>query len=489
MFDEEFASLPGPGLLLASGDNVGASPANSGLLEDKPAIDVENAWGLDATSLGNHEFDYGVSRLQDQIARAQFPFLATNVVETASGNIPDYLQPSKVFTVNGIRVGVIGAELEQTPELVSASATAGLSFLDEATRIKAESQRLEALGVNVQVVVIHQGTANGLNPIGNAAGVAWDGPILPIADALQDTTVDAMLVGHTHRISNLVRGHIPVLEGYNAGMSYSVLQLMVRDGDVVWAGGATRVAKNLGVAQRADVKAIVDDANAQTAILRNQVIGTQQFDIKRAPTRLFESAMGNMVADAMREKYPGVEAAYTNSGGLRADLNCNPPSAGEQPCEITWGEMFAVLPFGNRTVIETLTGAQMQQAFLNGFKPFCDVTFTGGTGRFPQISGLKVQYHCEDANGLPVDGKETPVVDGIWKAPNGPSGTLTPLGPADTVRFVTNDFMYGGGDGYTVFGQGTNVAQPGDDLLQVSIDYVAAHSPVGPVVEGRIVGP
>ena len=99
---------------------------------------------------------------------------------------------------------------------------------------------------------------------------------------------------------------------------------MVRDGDVVWAGGATRVAKNLGVAQRADVKAIVDDANAQTAVLRNQVIGTQAIDILRDPTRLHESAMGNMVADAMREKYPGVEAAYTNSGGLRQDLAVHP---------------------------------------------------------------------------------------------------------------------------------------------------------------------
>ncbi len=55
-------------------------------------------------------------------------------------------------------------------------------------------------------------------------------------------------------------------------------------------------------------------------MLRNKVIGTQQIDIKRAPTRLFESAMGNLVADAMRVKYPGVDAALTNSGGLRADL-------------------------------------------------------------------------------------------------------------------------------------------------------------------------
>ena len=85
MFDEEAAALPGAALLLAGGDNVGASPPNSGLLEDMPAIDVENAWGLDATSYGNHEFDYGVERLLRQQERANFPFLATNIVEEATG--------------------------------------------------------------------------------------------------------------------------------------------------------------------------------------------------------------------------------------------------------------------------------------------------------------------------------------------------------------------------------------------------------------------
>jgi len=292
--------------------------------------------------------------------------------------------------------------------------------------------------------------------------------------------VDAIFAGHTHRISNLMVGHILVLEGLNAGMSYSVAQLAVKGGDVEWAGGATRVAQNLGVAKRADVQAIIDDANAQTAVLRNQVIGTQAFDIRRAPTRLFESAMGNMVADAMRLQYPGVDAALTNSGGLRADLVCTPPSAGEGPCEITWGEMFAVLPFGNRTVIETLTGTQLEAAFLNGFQPFCNPNFTGGTGRFPQVSGLKVTFACSGT---------TPVVTGMWKAPAGVGGPLTPIGPADTVRLVTNDFMFGGGDGYTILGSGTNVLQPGDGLLEIAIDYVAANSPVAPVVEGRIVGP
>jgi 2',3'-cyclic-nucleotide 2'-phosphodiesterase (5'-nucleotidase family) len=478
LFQEELGALPGPGLILAGGDNVGASPPNSGLLNDMPAIDVENEWGLDATSYGNHEFDYGVTRLLEHQERADFPFLATNIVETATGTRPSWVTPSVVFTVQGVKVGVIGAALETTPELVSAGATAGLTFLDEGPRIRAESERLRRQGVRVQVVVIHEGTANGRNAVGTTPAVTWDGPIIGIADELAGTTVDAMVVGHTHRVSNLMRGDILITEGINAGASYSVLQLLVHGGDVAWAGGATRIAKNIGVAPDADVQAIVDDANAQTAELRNQVIGTQANDILRDPTRLHESEMGNMVADAMRAKYSGIDAALTNSGGLRADLVVNPPSAGEAPGEITWGEVFAVLPFGNRTVIATYTGAQLTAGFLNGFSPFCNPAIA--TGRFPQVAGLKVTFHCTGT---------TPVVDGIWKAPDGPGGTLTPVGPTDTVRIVTNDFMFTGGDGWTALAGGTNVLQPGDGLLEITIEYITANSPVDPVVEGRIVGP
>ena len=81
IFKEEAAAMPVESFLFASGDNVGASPANSGLLQDTPAIDVENAWGLMATSYGNHEFDYGIARLQMHQARANFPFLGANIVD------------------------------------------------------------------------------------------------------------------------------------------------------------------------------------------------------------------------------------------------------------------------------------------------------------------------------------------------------------------------------------------------------------------------
>src|SRR3954454_22104910 len=468
MFDEEAAKLPKPSLLLAAGDNVGASPPISALLEDAPTIDVENAWGLDATSFGDHEFDYGVPRILAHEARAHFPFLSTNIVEEATGKAPDWVKTSAIFNVNGVRVGVIGSTVRSPPELVTAGATAGLQFLDEAERIKQESIRLRAMGVRVQIVVIHEGASLGANAIGNTPAATWQGPITTIVGKLQDTTVDLVIAGHTHRIANTVIGHIPAVEGVNAGGSYTVAQLMLSGGDVAWTGAATRVAKNIGVAPRADVKAIVDKANADTAVLRNKVIGTQTGNILRDPTRLSESAMGNLVADAMRAKYPGVEAAITNSGGLRQDLFFAPPSAGEQPGEITWGEVFGVLPFGNRTVIMTLTGAQLTTALLNGVSPVCDPSIN--TGRFPQVSGLTIRYHC---NGT------APAIDSIAKG-------STPVGPTDTVRFVTNDFMYTGSDGYTAFTNGTDVQQPGDALLDVTIEYITAHSPVTGVIEGRV---
>ena len=103
----------------------------------------------------------------------------------------------------------------------------------------------------------------------------------------------------------------------------------------------------------------------------------------------------------------------------------------------------------------------------------------GGTGRFPQVSGLKVDRSTATARRRSSTA--------IWKAPDGPAGPLTPIGPTDTVRLVTNDFMFTGGDGYTVFPSATNVLQTGDLLLDIVIAVVQAGSPIGPVVDGRIV--
>ena len=147
-----------------------------------------------------------------------------------------------------------------------------------------------------------------------------------IVDKLQDTTIDLVVAGHTHRVANTMVGHIPVVEGVNAGAH---LHGRAADGRRRRRGLGRRARRawprTSACASRPDVQAIVDKANADTAVLRNQVIGTQSVDLRRDPDRLKESNMGNLVADAMRAKYPGVDAAITNSGGLRQDILITPP--------------------------------------------------------------------------------------------------------------------------------------------------------------------
>ena len=196
-----------------------------------PAIDVENAWGLDATSYGNHEFDYGVERLLAQQARANFPFLATNIVDEDTGETPDWVTPSKVFKVNGVRVGVIGAGLESTPELVSAGRDGGPDVPRRGSADRRRSPSGCASG--------RQGADRG-HPRRHVARQEPDrqhsrarrgrvrSSTSPTSCRTRRST--SMIVGHTHRVSNLMVGDILITEGINAGASYSVLQLMVKGG-------------------------------------------------------------------------------------------------------------------------------------------------------------------------------------------------------------------------------------------------------------------
>jgi 5'-nucleotidase/UDP-sugar diphosphatase len=177
----------------------------------------------------------------------------------------------------------------------------------------------------------------------------------------------------------------------------------------------------------------------------------------------------------MLAKYPEAVAALTNSGGLRADLPVA-PTGPEGAGQITWSEVFAVLPFNNRAALVTVTGAQLRDALLNGLSPACNPNIA--TGRFPQVANLRIRYRCEGT---------TPVITELSLGPA--AGPVTPIEPGQSLRIVTNDFMVTGGDGYTALIGGTDKQQP-DELLTVAVDYITARSPITADeadVEGRVV--
>ncbi len=184
-------------LLLSAGDNVGESLPASSVQHDNPAIDVLNLLGLDASAVGNHEFDRGYDDLVNHImARADYDILGANVKKDDGSAA---LDASTMFTASGVRIAVIGAVTEETPELVSPTAIVGLNFGDPVAAINAEVDRLNSLPESEQpdviVATLHEGAPWGTWALDQAMASSST-----FKSIVQDTSpdVDAIINGHTH---------------------------------------------------------------------------------------------------------------------------------------------------------------------------------------------------------------------------------------------------------------------------------------------------
>ena len=138
--------------------------------------------------------------------------------------------------------------------------------------------------------------------------------------------------------------------------------------------------------------------------------------------RTQEAAIGNLIADAMRD-VTGADIGIMNGGGIRADKEY---AAGS---DITRKDILTELPFGNVTVLVEVTGKQLREALENGVSKIED-----GAGRFPHVSGMKVEIDATK----PAGGRVVSAMVGD-----------KPLDKAAAYKLATNDFVLGGGDGFT----------------------------------------
>ena len=181
---------------------------------------------------------------------------------------------------------------------------------------------------------------------------------------------------------------------------------------------------------------------------------------KRNMVRTQETAIGNLIADAMRDAM-GSDIALTNGGGIRGDKQYAVGS------DITRRDILTELPFGNVTVMAEVTGQQVLAALENGFSKVED-----GAGRFPHVSGMVVTADLKQPPGSRV----VSVMIGD-----------KPLAPAATYKLATNDYMLGGGDGYAGLAMKTLVGANGGKLM--ANDVMALIKKQGAItakIEGRI---
>ena len=479
---------------VTAGDLIGGTPFLSGLFHDEPAVESLNALGLDVSSVGNHEFDEGVTELLRMqrggchpddgcyapwgaggYPGADFPWLAANVVRERTGRT--VLPGTWVTKVKGVKVGYIGMTLEDTPTLVAQSGIQGIEFRDEVETANRAARDLRRRGVETIIVLLHEG---GLQTGTYQQCTGISGPIVNIATNLSPS-IDLVVTGHTHQpyvcdIKDPAGKPRMVTSASSFGrvVTETTLTLDRRTGDV--RRDKTTATNHLVTRTQADPvqTEIINRWNAASAPIANEVVGSITADLNAIQDRDREGPMANVIADAQLAATSspangGAQIALMNPGGVRASLTYAQISGGEQPGQVTYGEAFAVQPFGNLLVTMDLTGAQLHDLL--------EQQAIDARSRKVLILGVS-QGFTFTYNPLGVFGDR---IDPGSILLNGVA-----IDPVATYRIVTNNFLADGGDAFTVFRQGTNRVNRGDDLVAL-VDYLDANSPVAPPAE-RIIG-
>jgi 5'-nucleotidase len=514
-------------VVVGAGDFIGASPLISALFNDEPAVETLNKIGMEFSSVGNHEFDKGkveLLRLQNggcKIANgaqdpnsckgygstapgtfdgAKFKWLSANVVDTATGR--SLLSPYGIksfkdaATGKTVRVGFIGMTLKDTPTIVTPSGVAGLSFKDEADTVNAQVPRLRALGVEAIVVLVHQGgfQSSGFSDINGCDGNLAGSEIAKIVNRLDDA-VDLVISGHTHAayncstntvdirsvsgtitstpratgVANKVGRLIPVTSASAFGRVVTDVDMTIdtANGQVIAVSPTNRLVNRTTVSKSATVETVVNQYNQAVSPLANQIIGSITTAL---PNTGDEMPAGDLIADAQLEATkapaPGnAVIAFMNRGGVRnPGFTYASSIANEGDGNVTYGEAFAVQPFGNILQTLTLTAQQLKNVLeqqWNGCKISGEPTQT--TDRIMQVSnGFKYTWDstvaasaCNRVKKMELNG--TAIYDAS-------QGGFQVDANTTAYRVTVNNFMATGGDGFTVLTRGTNIVGGGQDI-------------------------
>ncbi|HSD31192.1 MAG TPA: 5'-nucleotidase C-terminal domain-containing protein [Gemmatimonadales bacterium] len=413
---------------LDGGDELQGTPL-SNFTFGRPVIAAFNALAIDAATIGDRDFDWGVDTLVARAREARYPFVSANISDSA-GRVPDWVTPWTAVTRGGAKVAVIGLTTRSTPETTRPGNVDGLMFGDLTGAVRRVLPAARA-AADFVIVLAHEGETC------DSAGCR--GKILALAAGLDSASVDLIVAGHTHeRVDTVVHG-VPIVQAGSSGRVIAVV-------DFVRAAGGGRVVRARLETPWAD--SVTPDRDISTALFRAQhVVDTiMARTVARLRTALGrtgdEYPLGRLVADAYRN-IGKADVALINNGGIRADLPAGP---------VSYGALFHAQPLQNRLVRVTLTGGELREALEHAL-----------AGGRPQVhvSGLQVWYNPTQAQGRRIR---------RIRMLNGRS-----LDPKRRYTLAVPDFLAAGGDGFAMLS-----AAPRVDAGVADIDAVIAYLGVLP---------
>ncbi|XP_047032318.1 protein 5NUC-like isoform X4 [Helicoverpa zea] len=471
----------GPPVLYLNAGDTYTGTAWFTIYKWKIAAEFVNALQPDAVSLGNHEFDNGVSGLIPFIHNLTCPVLAANLILT---NEPELqaepnLMESVVLDKNGTKIGVIGY---LTPDTKFLAQRNYVDYIDEVTAIRKQAAILKSNGVNILIALGHSGFITDVK----------------IAKEVED--IDIVIGAHTHTFlwndhkpdldepqglyPTMVEQHsgkiVPVVQAYAYTKYLGKLHVIFNsDGEIINSHG-NPILLNNSIPQDPTVLEIVNTYSKNMVAITETIIGNTSVYVDGQTCRLKECNMGNFISDAIIYKYASVyrgqgwtdaPIAIIHSGGIRSSFN-----KVEFPSFITKGDLIRVMPFDGVLVKLTVSGdtiLKMLEYSIHSYNP------KDPTGKFLQMSGMRVKYDI----GKPPNKRvmKVAVRCGECLYPE-----YSALNKTKTYNILIPAFLANGGDSFTML-ENLPITDIGINQIESTEAFIKTHSPLYPAVEGRII--
>lgn len=431
-------------LYLLAGDTLGPSVA-SNIFKGRQMIAAWNATGLDYAVLGNHEFDFGDAILRERMRESKFTWLGSNVFDRKTGKLFGDMPPFVLREFGGVRIGLFGLLTTDTKQ--SSSPGADVEFRDPCRTANEMIKQLRGRGARTIVAITHLTIENDKRLARCAPGI------------------DVIIGGHEHTVLQSLAGRTPIFKMGSDGRNLGRIDLNIsrRDGTVESVDWEI-IPVTDGVEEEPQAAALIAEYEKKLSAELDLPVGrtTVELDARQETNRARETNLGSFIADAYRQQ-TGAEIAIVNGGSIRSNTTYGPGA-------LTKRDVLSILPFENAVVKIEVTGATLRAALEHGVSR---VREEKEAGLFPQVSGLRFTYDGRLATGARV----TSVTVGN-----------APLADRKTYTLAVNNYVLGGGDGYTMFKGARELLKAEEAQVEPAMlmNIIAAAGEISPQIDGRI---
>lgn len=436
----EQAKEQGNTLVLDAGDMIQGLPFGN-LENGHSLINLANAAGYDAMTIGNHEFDFGAANLLEIVNQLNFPAISANFSKDGKAVLDTYI----VKEFEGVKVGIFGMTTEETAYKSHPKNTEGYAFEDMITSAKEQVKILkEQENVDIIIMLAHLGLDEG-EYTSDLVAKAVDG-------------IDVIVDGHSHTMleqGRQVGDTLIVSTGeYFGNVGEVALTYDDETNDLAVSAQLLSYEDFKDVQPNQEVVDMINQIKVGQEAVLEQVVGQTKVDLngERESVRTGQTNLGQLACAAMQQ-LTNADMVLTNGGGIRASIPAG---------DITMNDLVTVFPYGNIVVVKELTGQEIKDALELGVSEY-----PNQKGAFPHTAGITFTLNAYKEAGNRINDVKI-------------GGEALDL--SKTYKVATNDFVASGGDGYTMFNNHPVIAEY-NTLMDTLMDYIKELG----VVEGTFV--